>query len=103
MVAEVPRPRLGSQVALGVVVMMHHLGPVAHDDLDAQTRQNRAVPVRRGRRWHDGQGSEGGREQKLLTHGCLSQQVFASVPRACLAPFERPLSVLFMSHSVGPN
>ena len=55
--------------------MTHHLVAITQDDAEAErgaripARQVR--PVRLGRRLADGQGAEGGREQKLPTHGCL--------------------------------
>ena len=73
--AEAAGPRLRAQVPPGVVIMTHHLGAVAQDDAEAErgaripVRQVR--PVRLGRRLADGQGAEGGREQKMPTHGCL--------------------------------
>jgi hypothetical protein len=88
MVAEGTGPRLVSQVAVCVLVMMHRLRPVAHDDLDAETRKNRAVPVRPGRRRYDGQGPEGGREQKLLTHGSSPSKC----SQACPEPASRHLN-----------
>ena len=73
--AEAAGPRLRPQVPPGVVIMTHHLGAVAQDDAEAERGARIPVrkvrPVRLGRRLADGQGAEGGREQKMPTHGCL--------------------------------
>ena len=73
--AEAAGPRLRPQVAPGVVIMAHHLGAIAQDDAEtergARTRAPKVRPVRLGRRLADRQGAEGGREQKVPTHGCL--------------------------------
>jgi hypothetical protein len=75
MVAEAAGPRLRPQVPPRVVIMAHHLGAVAQDDAEAERGAHIAVrnlgPVRLCRRLADGQGAEGGREQKMPTHGCL--------------------------------
>jgi hypothetical protein len=91
-VLEVAGPRLRSQVPFGVMVMMHHLGTIAHDDADAegglQIRVHRAVPVRRRRRRGDGQDAERGREQKWLTHGSSPSKC----SQACVEPAPRRLN-----------
>ena len=53
----------------------HHLGAVAQDDAEAERGARiplrKVRPVRLGWRLADSQGAEGGREQKMPTHGCL--------------------------------
>jgi hypothetical protein len=91
-VLDVAGPRLRSEVPFGVVVMMYHLGTIAHDDADAERgchiRVHRAVPVRRRRRGDDGQGAKGGREQKLPTHGSSP----CKWSQACVEPASRRLN-----------
>jgi hypothetical protein len=90
--AEAARPRLRPQVPPEVVIMTHYLSAVAQDDAEAErgpripVRQIR--PVRLGRRLADRQGAEGGREQKVPTHGCLP----TSFSQACLEPASRRLN-----------
>jgi hypothetical protein len=73
--AEAAGPGLRPQVPPVVVIVPHHLRAVAQDDAKAERGPRIPVrhvrPVRLGRRLADRQGAEGGREQKVPTHGCL--------------------------------
>ena len=104
MMAETTGPRLRAKVALGLMVV-HHSIAIAYDDAEAQGGLegpvHRSVPVRRHRHRHDGQRPEGGREQKPRSHGSSPSECWQAWSRACSAPFEPRLSVLFMRHSVG--
>jgi hypothetical protein len=73
--AEAAGPRLRPQVPPVVAIVTHRLVAIAQDDAEAERgayiplRQVR--PVRLSRGLADGQGAEGGGEQKVPTHGCL--------------------------------
>ena len=73
--AEAAGPRLRPQVPPGMLIMAHHLGAITQDDAEAERgahiRACKVGPVRLGRRLAGSQGAEGGREQKVPTHGCL--------------------------------
>jgi hypothetical protein len=72
--AEPAGPRLRPQVP-PVVIVAHHFGAITQDDAEAERGPHIPVrevrPVRLSRRLADRQGAEGGREQKVPTHGCL--------------------------------
>jgi hypothetical protein len=73
--AEAAGPRLRPQVPPVVAIVTHHPGAITQDDAEAERGARVPVrhirPVRLGRRLADRQGAEGGREQKVPTHGCL--------------------------------
>jgi hypothetical protein len=72
--AEPAGPRLRPQVP-PVVIVTHHFGAITQDDAEAERGPRIPVrhirPVRLSRRLANRQGAEGGREQKVPTHGCL--------------------------------
>jgi hypothetical protein len=106
MVLELGWPRLRSEVAARRVPMMHQRGAVMQDDAEIQRghhiRAERRVPVGGCRCRQHGNGAERDSEKKMPVHGSSSMSVHEHA-RACNAPFERRLIVLFTGHSADPK
>ena len=106
MVLEPGWPRLRSEVAAWPMPVMHDLGAVMQVDAEIERghhiRVDRGVPVGGclGRQHGDGAKRDG--EKKMPVHGSSSMRVHEHA-RACNAPFERRLIVLFTGHSADPK